>query len=642
MSYMSGYELSRSRWAGLGFQACRWVLSPSFWLLVCLPLMGGCSWFFDEDKKDALGGEPLDLPSLPYTTQIVSKSGEETVPDVEAHLKAVSLLLKLENRPPTSLNALYQRIRSDIVRLKQALAEKGYFDAQVVFRLEETKSPLIVTLSYSMGVRYKISKVTVMAAESASQTLILTPSKAAKYIRLHPDEDVDLTLIQEANQRLTRYLRDHGYPFGEMEEPEGLIDREAKRLHVVFRAKTGRQGAYGKTTIVGLKDLDPQFVRNRLVWQEGESFDERQLETTRRKLMGTGLFSGIEIKPDEGHQDSDIVPLSVKVIEGPPRTIGAGLKYATTEGIGGQAFWSHRNIFGGGEGLGATLRVSPRLSKAKIDLDIPDIFAPEQHLRNEISATREKNRAYTSRVFEIGTRLEHPFSDILKGLVGITGEVGTAKRSNVFYQNRLVGFPVEILIDTSNDLIDPTKGGRLTAQVTPYFGRSGSDSRLMISSARGSYYLRLLKGDGVVLAGWAHGGTVTVSSLNNLTPNKRFYAGGVGSVRAYGYKLLGPLDANRVPIGGRSVLEYGLEGRFKVTDTIGFVLFAEGGSISTKASPSVSNQARLWGVGAGIRYYTSVGPIRFDIARPMKRRHDGFPKPIDSPYQFYLSVGQAF
>lgn len=616
--------------------------SPGLWLLVCLPLMGGCSWFFEEANKEVLEDMKLDLPRIPYTTKIKLKKGEEFIKEVDDHLKAVSLLIKLEKHPSTSLHGLHQRIKNDIARLKEALAEKGYFDGQVDFMIKDKISPIKVTLTYSHGERYRLSKITVLAVENSREPLPISQSKAAKFHHLNVDDEVDLNRIQEANLRLAKYLRDHGYPFVEMAEPEAEIDRDAKRLHILFRADSGYHSFYGKTDIEGLKNLNPQFVRNRFDWKEGESFDERELDNTNRKLMGTGLFSGVEIKPDEEASKSKVVPLKVRVTEGPPRTIGAGLKYATTEGFGGQAFWSNRNVFGSGENLGALLRISPKFSRAKIDLDIPDIFVPEQHLRSEISGTREKNRAYTSRSLDAGMRLEHPFSETIKGLVGITGEVGKSKRADMTYLNRWVGLPLELQIDESNDLIDPTKGGRLSVEVTPYFGKSGFDRRILISTAKGSYYLRLMKNGRAVVAGWAHGGTIGVSSISNLSPNKRFYAGGVGSVRGYGYKLLGPLDTSRIPLGGRSILEYGLEGRFKVTDTIGFVVFAEAGTVSGQATPDLSSQARLWGVGAGLRYYTSVGPIRFDVAMPMKRRRDGSPKPIDSAYQFYISIGQAF
>jgi translocation and assembly module TamA len=610
--------------------------------LICLPLMGGCSWFFDDDKTKMSESMILDLPSIPYKTVIVPNVPEEFIEDVDAHLKAVSLLVKLESHPSTSLNALYYRIKGDVKHLKRAMAEKGYFDGKVKFMVAEGTDPVTVTLTYSLGKRYKISEIVVMTTENNLKPLQLAPSKIAKTVHLTVGEEVDLVRIQEANQRLGKYLRDHGYPFADVTEPEGQIDRDKKQIHVIFRAIPGGYAACGKTKITGLKDLDQRYVRNRLVWQEGEEFDEQKLEETHRKLMGTGLFASIEVKPDEDAIQAEAVPIRVHVIEGPPRTIGVGLKYATTEGIGGQAFWSHRNIFGSGEALGLMLRASPRLSKAKIDLDIPDIFAPEQHLRNEVSATRDQNRAYTSRSVEAAMRLEHPFTDTIKGLIGVTAEAGKVKRNSVDYLNRLVGLPVEMQIDASNDLVNPTKRGRLTAQVTPYFGKSGQDRRLTISSAKGSYYLRLLKGDTIVIAGWAHGGTIAATSIDNIAPNKRFYAGGAGSVRAYGYKLLGPLDGDRVPLGGRSILEYGLEGRFHVTETIGFVVFAEAGSVSLKAAPDISNQTRLWGIGAGVRYYTSIGPIRLDVATPMKRRRGITGKNIDSGYQFYLSVGQAF
>lgn len=622
------------------------LFSPLFWVFVCLPFMGGCSWLFEPEKIEKKEDLIFDLPKIPYKTLIIPEHPDESTPDVEDHLKAVSLLLRLESSPPSSLNALYHRTRSDVKRLKQALAEKGYFDGQVKVAIDQDAKPVMVTLTFKPGKRYTLSKITVMAAKDSFEPLKLSPSKARKTIQLKIGEDVDLNHVQEANQRLAKYLRDHGYPQAEMDEPEGEIDRENKQLHLIFRALPGRYASFGKTEVSGLKNLNPRFVRNRLVWQEGEQFDEREVETTRVKLMGTGLFSSVEIHPDEHFSETSSsvkeIPMSVHLTEGPPRTIGAGLKYATTEGIGSQVFWSHRNIFGSGEGLNLSLKISKLLTKAKIDLDIPDIFSPEQHLRTELSATREQNRAFISRSVEAGVRLEHPFTDTIKGMMGLLGEAGHVKRANVTYLNRLIGLPVEMQIDTSNDLINPTKGGRLSAQITPYIGRSGKDRRLTTSTAKGSYYLRLLKGDTLVLAGWVHGGTIFASSLDNIAPNKRFYAGGAGSVRAYGYKLLGPLDSNRVPLGGRSILEYGLEGRFKITDTLGFVIFGEAGSLSTKASPDLSSQARLWGLGMGVRYYTSIGPIRFDIATPLKRRRPLTGKPIDAPYQFYVSVGQAF
>ena len=43
------------------------------------------------------------------------------------------------------------------------------------------------------------------------------------------------------------------------------------------------------------------------------------------------------------------------------------------------------------------------------------------------------------------------------------------------------------------------------------------------------------------------------------------------------------------------------------------------------------------GVGAGVRYYTGFGPLRFDIAVPVNTKDDA-----DRGYQFYLSIGQAF
>jgi translocation and assembly module TamA len=44
----------------------------------------------------------------------------------------------------------------------------------------------------------------------------------------------------------------------------------------------------------------------------------------------------------------------------------------------------------------------------------------------------------------------------------------------------------------------------------------------------------------------------------------------------------------------------------------------------------------FWGAGAGIRYFTPIGPVRLDVGIPLERR-DG-----DASFQVYVSIGQAF
>jgi translocation and assembly module TamA len=98
---------------------------------------------------------------------------------------------------------------------------------------------------------------------------------------------------------------------------------------------------------------------------------------------------------------------------------------------------------------------------------------------------------------------------------------------------------------------------------------------------------------------------------------------------------VGPLDEDDDPIGGRSVIEAGAELRFPVWGDIGGVGFVEGGTVSTEVYPDFEEDF-LVAAGAGVRYYSPVGPIRFDVAFPVNGRDE------DDAFQFYISIGQAF
>jgi translocation and assembly module TamA len=143
--------------------------------------------------------------------------------------------------------------------------------------------------------------------------------------------------------------------------------------------------------------------------------------------------------------------------------------------------------------------------------------------------------------------------------------------------------------------------------------------------------------ENVVLAGRLRVGTIAGAGRDEIAPSRRFYAGGGGSVRGYGYQRLGPRDVDGNPIGGSSLAEFGLEARIRLKQfggNFGIVPFIDGGTLSTGSVPKFGN----WQLGAGIglRYYSSFGPIRIDVGTPLNPQKD------DSRVAVTVSLGQAF
>ena len=80
------------------------------------------------------------------------------------------------------------------------------------------------------------------------------------------------------------------------------------------------------------------------------------------------------------------------------------------------------------------------------------------------------------------------------------------------------------------------------------------------------------------------------------------------------------------------------EGRFPIhlIKNLGGVVFYDGGNVyqNINAHQFISNYSNS--VGFGLRYYTRVGPIRFDIGRNLD------PIPGVKATQYFVTLGQSF
>lgn len=566
---------------------------------------------------------------------------------LETALQQDSRCIQLEQkRPPASLNALEYRANQDDQILTEVMHHFGYFDGRVNHRIIPLTPPSNainppqqkVIFSFHKGKRYRIKSVTFHCLSKTHKLNIQL--KDLEDIRIKIDQKVKVEYILALKEAVTVYLQEHGFAHPTVHEPEATLDPNTHTLNVNISFDPGASTHFGDTHIQGLKNLPEDLIKNRIAWKFGESYNQTAITDTRKKLVNLNLFDGINIKSQEAQNQT--TPMSIDVVEAPPRIIGFGVRYYSSEGAGIKGFWEHRNLWGQGEYLSTSIKYSPRLKQLRGSLSFIDFLAPEQTLTPRITFSKEYTKAYIAKLLDADLTLSRPLTKKLSGSIGTSAEVGHIQREDLTQRNRLWGLPLELKWDSSDSALDPESGCRAEVYVTPYTGTLGPEKGLIETEISSSIYLPLSDEiDPFVVALWGHIGSIWVKDPQNIPVNKRFFAGGGGSVRAYGFQKLGPLDSNGVPIGGRSLAEFGIEGRFHVNEKWGGVIFFEGGALTLNVLPNHKEKFR-WGIGAGLRYFSPIGPIRFDIAVPVSKRRKIGRKYADSSFQFYVSIGQAF
>jgi translocation and assembly module TamA len=206
----------------------------------------------------------------------------------------------------------------------------------------------------------------------------------------------------------------------------------------------------------------------------------------------------------------------------------------------------------------------------------------------------------------------------------------------------LFSLPLHLTIDKTDAVLDPSHGGRMAFLIEPFINVLGEHQVFLKGMITGAHYLKLFDDPSVVFAMRLNLGSIGVLTNDTIPLVVRYYAGGGGSVRGYDYQLAGPLSQNR-PVGGKSLAELSVEVRARFSETVGAVCFFDAGSAFRRSLPQSSE--RLYaGAGAGFRYYTPVGPLRLDIAVPVKpwEKSNTVFKTIFNIVKVYISVGQSF
>jgi translocation and assembly module TamA len=567
---------------------------------------------------------------------------------MDSALHDTSQLESLREKAPVGPFALVTRARGDVGRFQQALQSFGYYKGTVSLTIDghpldqadlpdllehaPDKPPVPVVASFEPGPLFHLGQVAVEGdvPEAARQSLDLAPGA--------PAVAAD---VLAAQQRLLAAIRAAGHPLAKVDLPPVTLVTARDEIDVTFDVSAGPYADIGPIMVTGLKTVNEEYVRRRLALHSGEPFNPATIEAARADLANVGVFSVVRVVPAEQLDPQGTIPITVDVSERPLHAVELGIAYSTDLGLNPTAAWHDRNLFGNAEQLNITAGMNlggSAVQKPGYNFGIqfikPDFLRRDQSLQIDLDAIKQSLEAYDQRALLQKIEIDRKLSEHWTVGVGLSGEQEEISQQGVDKRYNLVGVPLSVKFDNTNDLLDPTRGFRATLLLTPTESLGTPNATFTIAQLSGSTYIDLTGSGRTVIAARGLVGKAFGADQFALPPDQRFYAGGSATVRGYRYQSVGPQFPDGNPTGGTAVGAGSIELRQRILEHYGFVGFIDAGQVTANGSPFTSN----WHVGAGIgaRYYTSIGPIRLDIAVPLNR------EPHGDAFELYIGIGQAF
>jgi translocation and assembly module TamA len=570
-------------------------------------------------------------------------TGIENLPDAAAIRAGFDARSVLEGDEDKAANAaqIDRRARADAELLAELLRSQGYYDALVEPTIEVAGADLTVQLSATPGPIYRFESVELPGLQEAAgdEAGALREAFAVK-----AGDPVVAQNVIGAGVALQVALGERGFATAKVGEQDIVIDHEAQTARLVLPVTPGPIAQFGQISVSGEPPFSSRHVQQIARFNPGDRYEQSEVADLRRALIATGLISSVEVTQvprDEGQ----VIDLAVKLEPAPMRTIAGELGYGTGEGIRAEASWQHRNLFNPEGALTVRGVLGTQEQLAAVIFRRNNWLRRDQVLNAQALAAHIDRDAYEAKTLSLSAGFERQSNFIwhkrwtwsLGAELVATDEEDTIEatgepRRRTFF---IAALPGTLGLDETDDLLDPTKGFRLLGRLSPEISFQGGTFPYARTQIDASAYHPV--SETIVAAGRIRVGSILGAARDDVAPSRRFYSGGGGSVRGYGYQRIGPRDVDNDPIGGRSLAEFSLEARVRLNafgGNFGIVPFIDGGTLSTDALPDFKD----WQIGAGIgaRYYSSFGPIRIDIGTPLNRQKG------DGRIAVVVGLGQAF
>jgi len=480
-----------------------------------------------------------------------------------------------------------------------------------------------------------------------------------------------LTDVQMIMQKISELYSTRGYAFTSVvpmtnTRPEdGLVD-------ITFDIAPGEKFTVGRINITGNDPTWDKVIRREVPLNEGEIFDGSLIQESRERLQRLGFFEDIRISTPRVSGDN-VLDVNIEVVEQPTGSFSVGAGFSSVENFVFTGNVSKNNFLGLGYVMSAAINWSglrqqgnlsfadPHFLDSSWTLKVDAYSISQQYIEDQY--TRGGGLAvgrYLDEREDWRLSLNYSLEDV--GLTSITS-----------YQERLFGgalydsgltstMGLSLQVDKRNNRIMPTHGiyGSLSASLSgglplgdgefaPFLG---GEFNLFETKANIRLYQPIIPGsDALIFRLNSTIGAITSTDGRVVPYVHRYRAGGINSVRGFSWYSLGPSIRSlgsedpsraddRLVVGGSQtwINNFEIEAPIlKSAGITGVVFFDAGNAFGDPLGEgNLSFSGLRLSYGAGIRWFSPIGPLRFELGYPVD------PQEGEEPSVFDFSIGSFF
>ncbi len=564
--------------------------------------------------------------------------------DLTDRLRAASLLLQDTEEDRTAQD-LIAAARADYGRLVAALYDAGHFSPVVRISVDGREAARIPPF----GAPRSISRINisvdpgpVFQLGTADIAPLATNTELPDEFR--PGGAATTPLLRDTARAGIEGWRDAGYATAEVADQQITARNGEAVLDVRVRIEPGQVVRFGQLRPQGQDRMRPDRILAIAGLPEGAVFSPDTLDRVEGRLQDTGVFSAIALEEGEVGPDGQM-DITATLVESEPRRVGFGAEISTDDGAALSAYWLHRNLFGGAErlriegeisGIGSEGLSTEEVEGIDASLGLrysrPATFTPDTTFYTELGAEYLDEPAFSLSTIGAEVGVEHRFTRLLTGSLGLGVTYYDIEDQFGDRQLTLLSVPVALTWDRRDDPLDARRLFFLETSATPFLTDQGSGGARAYVDGR--VYFGFGEDRAARIAARVQAGSVFGGDITEIPPNFLFFSGGAGTVRGQEFQSLGATQMG-LDAGGRSFLGLSTEYRQDIGDTaFGLVAFADAGYVGADALGGSGD----WhaGAGLGVRYDTPFGPIRVDLATPVRGAGVG------EDLFIYIGIGHSF